>query len=169
MPNDSTSIEIEFLCYKIDGEFAVAVCENTTAHDNRIGVWYSNGLQAGKESTTGRTFPISHKDYWFNYKHKVSVSNNIATCVVLPIGHKTETKYITKFPFNPMHSLVIGGLKRLNIQKASFLGRIYYVKIYEDGVLKHKFKPYADDKMIDIVTNTIIENQGTAPTYARYD
>ena len=46
--------------------------------------------------------------------------------------------------------------------REDFQGRIYGLKIYNSSnVLIHDLEPYADNTVIDVVTNTLFYNQGT--------
>lgn len=167
VPNESTSIEMEFALTQKINDILIAGCVGANAWDIRFGIWtFSQGIQAAKTSTSSDYTLLHFSNFLETDKLKVVVKNSISYIYINDILY-TQIGYYTEQKFNSFRTIWIGTMNNGASTAGLFIGKMYSFKICENENLIHDYRAYQDNKIIDIKTGEIVENIGQKPVYAR--
>jgi hypothetical protein len=167
IPNESTSIEMEFTLTQKKDDILIAGCVGVSPWDLRFGIWtFSSAIQAAKTSTSSNYILLYFSNFLETEKLKVVVKNSISYIYRNDILNN-QIEYSSLSTFNSFRTIWIGAMNNGASTAGQFIGKMYSFKIRENENLIHDYRAYQDDKIIDIKTGEIVENIGQKPVYAR--
>lgn len=167
IPNERTSIEMEFALTEKINDILIAGCVGASPWDLRFGIWtFQQGVQAAKTSTSSAYTLVHFSKFLETDKLKVVVKNSISYIYINDILYD-QVGYYTEQKFNSFRTIYIGTMNNGASAAGLFVGKMYSFKILENENLIHDYRAYEDNKIIDIKTGEIVENIGQKPAYAR--